>query len=87
MKGFWPISIHLVRCRAIFWKTNFDKKRYGCGKLLWPWQDIVREYDPECGGCYVHHECHHRSVKELWEDSEILVRDWEQELNCEHKKP
>ena len=86
MKGYWPISKPYVRrCRAFFESpyptVSVPEPRF-CGRLIWPWQDVVREYDPECGGALVHHACHHRSTEYLWRAD--YGDRWTEWLSCEH---
>lgn len=50
-----------------------------CGRLIWPWQDVVREYRPMD---LVHHACHHRSTEYLWRQD--YGDRWTEWLNCEH---
>lgn len=68
----WPVSIGLRRCGAYL---------ADCERLLWPWQDVVRKWDPECGGPLMHHECHHREQQRIWSDPDETWTDW---LSCEH---
>lgn len=83
MTGVWPVSVRAVRCRAVFVEGSIEKPVQECGRLIWPWQDVVREYDPECGGAVVHHECHHRATRAEWEPE--YNAEWTIWLNCAHR--
>jgi len=81
MKGYWPIPRPRVRRCWAFYGVDSASATH-CHGLIWPWQDVVREYDPECGGALVHHRCHHFDREFLWrEDYGDRWTDW---LNCEH---
>ena len=77
----WPVvfALRLRRCHA--WRYDDEERRF-CGRLIWPWQRLVREWDPECGGALVHHDCHHYATRSLWERE--YGEAWTSWLHCEH---
>lgn len=88
----WPLhfELHLNRCREGYFTPEPDYEFIVCNGILWPWQDVIREWDPECGGPWVHHACHHR----YWQSSNDMNKErhpdmydperWREFLSCEH---
>ena len=81
-KRFWPIHFGFNRCTAFFWDDRHPNR---CNKLLWPWQNVIYDPEPDSFG-KLHHECYHEEVKSLWMREERAVREvWQDYLWCEHK--
>ena len=84
--GYWPVVLYLRRCRAIFLSPGGTAaSRERCDRLIWPWQDIRRTYDPECGGELRHHACLHRETQALWQEPDDNQDHWKRWLSCEHR--
>lgn len=78
MRGLWPLRVELRRCMA--WYGPAEGRI--CRGLIWPWQDVVDTTSPEYE-TLVHHECHHRQTRALFEPS--CGDDWTSLLECEHR--